>query len=296
MTMKALRSPSTPRSATHGGRRISGVLLAASAVALSLAATAFTATAFAATAEESVAAVFKARDINFFYRTVAAPFPCHELRGRVANILRAVGARDDIKVDVNGCDEFINPRDDLLTGRDPFDRSDPFDNPNDRFRDGRGSREQTAHVRIQLMSPVPVTPSVMAEIDRDKSRRELISRVTGNPSVGMNDPVVFPAQRQEVTLSRRSIRLEPEDCELLEQMSTSVFRQLDVRVVRRNFNCDARQPSRIAPQLTVQALLPSAADVQQPVIAPGTALPSEPAAASDPATIPSEPIAQPPSQ
>jgi hypothetical protein len=230
---------------------------------------------FAVLAEEQVEAVFKARDVNFFYRSSTAPFPCHELRGRVANILRAVGARDDIKVDVNGCEEFLSHRNDPFDRGDPFDRRDPFDSPTDRFRDRRAASEQSAHVRVQLMSPVVVTPAVLAEIERDKSRRELISRVTGNPAVAMNDPAVFPAHRQEVTLSRRSIRLEPEDCELLEQMTTSVFRNLDVRVVRGNFNCDSRQPSRIAPQLTVEALLPSPVAIRQPVIAPGEALPSE---------------------
>jgi hypothetical protein len=66
---------------------------------------------------------------------------------------------------------------------------------------------------------------------------------------------VFPASWQSVTLSRDSIGIEPEECELLEQMSTDVFRQLGVRVVRGGANCDRRRASRISPKLTVKAFV-----------------------------------------
>jgi hypothetical protein len=103
--------------------------------------------------------------------------------------------------------------------------------------------------------PTEVTPEVLAEMERDKKRRELVSRVTGDPSAKFDDPIVFTAQRQPVTLSRRTIGLEPQECELLEQMSTSVFRKLDVRVVRRSSSCGRNQISHIPPQLTVEALI-----------------------------------------
>jgi hypothetical protein len=249
-------------------------------------------------AEEPVAAVFKAREVGFFYRSSNSQRPCYALEGRVATILRAVGARDDVKVSVSGCDNFA------VTEESTFDRWERersgsgtgFDDPMDRFRydDRSRQREQSAHVRVSLMTPVIVTPKILAEIDKDRSRRELVSRVTGNPGAAMNDPIVFAAQRQEVTLSRRNIRLEPEDCELLEQMSTSVFRELDVKVVRRSLNCDSNQPSRIAPQITVEALLPTGGLMPMPEASRSepkpTAPPSSEPAATDttPAEIASE--------
>ena len=140
------------------------------------------------------------------------------------------------------------------------------------------------------MSPVAVTPEVLAEIDRDKSRRELVSRVTGNPAAAMNDPIVFAAQRQTVTLSRQTMRLEPEDCELLEQIATNVFRELDVRVVRRSSTCDARQPSAIAPQLTVEALLPTGGILPMPTKDESDPKTSTPAPSeTEQAETPSEP-------
>jgi hypothetical protein len=209
-------------------------------------------------AQEQIAAVWKVREVDFFYRSSAVP--CYQVKDRVANILRAVGARDDIQVRVTDCDQSIVPRQmDMET-----DRWNTFENPADRFRNRRIEPEQSAHVRVRLMTPVVVTPEVLAEIDRDKSRRDLVSRVTGNPAAAMNDPIVFAAQRQTVTLSRQTVGLEPEDCELLEQIATNVFRELDVRVVRRNFTCDPRQPSRITPQLTVEGLMPTGGILPMP--------------------------------
>jgi hypothetical protein len=227
-----------------------------------LLATAGLAFGVAAVAQESqdataVTAVFKAKEIDFSYRSTTAFYPCHELRNVVTNILRAIGARDDVQVRVSDCDHVVTSDD------SPFERWEERRFPNGQFSNegfprNRG-REQFSHIRARLMTPVELTPEVLAEIDKDKSRRDLVSRVTGNPAAGMNDPIVFEAKRQPVTLSRTSLRLEPEDCQLLEQMTRSVFRELGVRVVRRNFTCDSRQESRIAPQMTVEALLPTGA-------------------------------------
>lgn len=211
-------------------------------------------------AQEQTAAVLKAHEVDFFYRSANVFLPCYQLQSNVATILRAVGARDDIQVQVTGCNAIVEPMEEPLDTWD--DRSGRMQRPSDqwgassgRFGSRRVDREQSAHVRIRLMMPVEVTPEVLAEINKDRSRRELVSRVTGN-AAAMNDPIIFPAQRQQVTLSRRSIRLEPEHCELLEQMSTSVFRELDLRMVGGRPNCSRDGVSRIPPQVTVEALMP----------------------------------------
>jgi hypothetical protein len=205
--------------------------------------------------QEVVTAVFKAHEVGFSYRASRSNLPCYELEGRIATILVAVGARDDLEVDVIGCDEFVvqnDPLDDAF--HDAFGSRDRFGTSMDRYRGRRSSREDVAHIRVRLMTLVELTPKIMEEIKRDKSRRELISRVTRKPEAAMNDPIIYAAQRQEVTLSRRTIRLDAEDCELLDQMSKSVFRKLGVRVVRGTLNCDRN--SRLPPQLTVETLLP----------------------------------------
>lgn len=219
-------------------------------------------------AQEPITAVYKAQEVSFHYRSSRQVFACHELQNRVANILLSVGARDDIDVSVGNCDAYVMPedpfQDDSVLGRDSTDPRNRW-NTSSGFGDRDDQRGQSAHIRVRLMMPVEVTPQVLAEIDQDKSRRELVSRVTGNPAAAMNEPIVFAAQRQEVTLSNnRSLRLRPEDCGLLEQMSFQVFRKLDVRVVRKNFSCGPRESWKLPPQLTVEALLPTGALLPMP--------------------------------
>jgi hypothetical protein len=224
-----------------------------------------------ALAQEPITAVYKAQEISFQYRSSNRFYPCHELERRVAVILLSVGARDDIEVKARNCDGLLIQDDmnvDPATGRDSMD---PWERDRDRwgasssFDRSRNNREQYASVRVRLMMPAQVTPELLKEIDKDKSRRELVSRVTGNPAAAFNDPVVFEAKRQEVTLSQRTIRLRPEDCELLDQMAMSVFRRLDVKVLRRSTSCGPRDSaSRIPPQLVAEALLPTGALLPMP--------------------------------
>src|SRR5688500_10536573 len=139
-------------SAIHSSRR--RPVLGASIVF----ATTALAAVFPALAQEKIAAVFKAREVDFFYRSSTTFLPCHELQGRVATILRAIGARDDLQVKASGCENFLTPSDSHFDRSDPFEsRDDPFNTRNDRFGTRRNEREEVAHVRVQLMAPVPVT-------------------------------------------------------------------------------------------------------------------------------------------
>lgn len=290
--MNAIPCTGTPGNETADRVRRAATLLALTSLVLGSQVAAQEQTA----AQEQKAAVLKLRDIDFFYRSSVARLSCIALQGRVASILRALGARDDVEVDVNGCDAVVAPEEPMDTWRTPSDRaqtsSDRWRTSSSRLPKRGVKHEQSAHVRVRLMMPIEVTPEVLAEMERDKSRRELVSRVVGNPAASLNDPIVFPAQRQLVTLSRGTIDLEPEECELIEQMSASVFPKLDIRVVGRGPNCGRDQLSRIPPQVTVEALMPVMP--RSPQLAPTAAgesdpAPSAPAASetksSEPATV-----------
>jgi hypothetical protein len=254
-----------------------------------------------AAAQEQKAAVLKLQEFDFSYRSSVAHFSCGALQARVASILRALGARDDVNVTANGCDFIASQPEPAATWETPSSRggisASRWGVPSSRAGARNATNQQHTIVRIRAMMPVEVTPEVLAEMDRDKSRRDLISRVTGNPAASLNDPIVFPAQRQPVTLSRRTVGLEPEDCELLEQMSTSVFRELGMRLVRRGPGCARNEVSRFSPQMTVEALMPVMPQTPQVAPAPGSSAsdPGEPPAAagtgaSEPATgAPPEP-------
>jgi len=244
---------------------------------------------------EPITAVYKAQEISFQYRSSNRFYPCHELEHRVAVILVSVGARDDISVKARNCDGFMIDNDnniDPVTGRDsmdPFDRDDRF-GASSRFGRTNDRRDQYASVRIQLMMPTKVTPELLKEIEKDKSRRELVSRVTGNMAAAFNDPVVFEARRQEVTLSSKTIKLRSEDCELLEQLSNSVFRRLNVKVLRRSTSCGPRDGiSRIPPQLVAEALMPTGSLLPMPDPEKEKQKAQSPGAAEPPAPEPAQP-------
>jgi hypothetical protein len=215
-----------------------------------------------------IPAVLKARQTEFIYRSSSRPLSCEQLRNHVAVILRAVGARQDVQVRANDCETFIDPmtqtpgRMETTAGRmdtrNPMDASNRSESVLDRMRPSATDRNRTQStpVHIELMMPVEVTSEILSQVDQDKARRELVSRVTGNPGAAMDDPIFFAAERRPVTLSYDTIRIDSMDCELLEQMTRTVFRELDLRVTSQPLSCDPRQRSRLRPQLTVEALLP----------------------------------------
>lgn len=244
-------------------------------VSLVLLALAVPTTAGFAAAEEPVTAVWKARQLHFSYRGYEAVYPCSVLQQRIALVLNAVGARPDLEVIVNDCDgPFASATVPLGDGAywppgatEPA-AGDPLALPAGRdlgwtrtaasgrntYR--RSEPRQVANATIRLSVPVETTPEVIAELETDRKRRELITRVTGNPLPLFDDPIPFPATRQVVTLSRETAGVDAADCELLEQMATRLFRELGIRVVRRGYTCDRSYASRVAPTLDVEALVP----------------------------------------
>jgi hypothetical protein len=230
-------------------RQLATLLLAVSSLTLNC----------AALAEEpkQVAAVLKLHEVHFVYRTVVNFFACDELRRDVAVILRALGARDDVQVRVNNCELVLMP--DQRSSSGGWDRFHP-ERPPDPFRNfDDQDQQQFSTVYVKAMFPIEATPEVMKEIDKDKSRRDLISRVTGDPAAGLNDPIVYPAERKQITLSQGTLRLRPEHCELLEQMMPSLARQLDFKVISKQLSCDRYGRSQFAPKVTVEVLWPSGA-------------------------------------
>lgn len=214
-----------------------------------------------------ITAVWKERRLSFNYGSASTVYECNAMEDRVASVMRAVGARDDVKVRVNGCSH--SPSSDPRMNPSVGSRTTATMNPAyDRYR-SQGSAlntRQLATIYITAMLPTEVSDEVYAELEKDKSRRELVARVTGNAAARFNDPILFAAQRQRVTLSRDTIGIEAEECELLEQLTSMLLPQIDVRVVNRSGTlCSAG--SSLPPQVVVEALMPFYGD-------PSSALPS----------------------
>ena len=62
-------------------------------------------------ADEPIPAVWRERALSFSYGSAIAIYSCSALETRVGNLLRAVGARDDIKVRATHCSESLMPSD-----------------------------------------------------------------------------------------------------------------------------------------------------------------------------------------
>lgn len=222
--------------------------------------------------QEPVTAVWREHRLTFFYHGYAAVRPCPELRHRIARVLNAVGARPDVSVTLDKCDAaFASP------GVDAGDRRGWPQNPTGgwtpsssrygtRWLPGfpesgfgayrRSEPLQVVEVQVRLALPTEITPEVADELRADRKRRELITRVTGDPLPLFDDPIAFAAQRQVVRLSNDTAGIEIADCELLDELASSAFRRLGMRVVRRGYTCDRQSLSRIPPTLDVEALIP----------------------------------------
>lgn len=213
--------------------------------------------------EQNTMAVWKAQRIDFYYRSSTAIYSCSALKRRIETILYSVGAGDGLQVDTSGCDPMLSPPAQTMPsmpGRQT--RTD------DMFRNKPSHGEQYAHVRIFVKSPVEATPEVMAALKKDKPHRELLAKVTGRPEAAIEAETQFQAQREQITLSRDSIGLEAAECELLDQLVNTVFADLNVRVVSRDYSCSPGHTSRIPPKITVDALMP-VIQVREPQIQPG---------------------------
>jgi hypothetical protein len=237
---------------------------------------------------EPAAAIWKTQELSFTYSSATSVYSCGALRSRVISILRAVGANEDLKVSVSSCQDFFAPP----------------EFPTSRSRQisplagiGRGPA-QLAFVRIRLRNPTPATPDAIAELEKSKGYRELLGRVTGSSEANQEAAAQFPALREQVLLNYRSLRLEPEECELLEQMIREVFPKLGVRVVENSMSCIPRQTTLIKPRVKVEAFIklppPDASTQEVPADQTEDTAGAEPAVPVEP-TPPAAPVPASPS-
>ena len=170
---------------------------------------------------EPVQAIWKDQELTFYFQSQTTFYSCSSLQQKVERILKALGARADVKVRSVDC------------------QSGPVRMP---------------RVVVNVTAPVEATPQALAERDKGKSKRELTARVRGEKE----DPEAlapFPAQWKRVSLSRGVLGLEPGDCELIDEMRRKVLPKLAIRVVNDNTHCTPQQLTIGQPQLEVEALV-----------------------------------------
>lgn len=181
---------------------------------------AFAAEAPAEAPVQEVSAVWKTQEISFFFQSFTTFYSCRSLEDRVRQLLIELGVDPGLTVRTTSC----------------------FNNEIARL----------PHVKISVTSPVEATPEALAELEKTRSTRELTARVRGERMV---EPTAqFPAHWKPVSLSRGSFRLEPGDCELVDQLKRHVLPKLSIRIVKDNMACTPGQNSMGQPRLEVEAL------------------------------------------
>jgi len=176
-----------------------------------------------APSDSPVQAIWKQQQIPFYFQSFTTFYSCDSLEAKVKRILVAVGANEDLKLRTKGC---FAPHD---IARLPY-------------------------VEIDVVSAVEATPEALAERDKTRSTRELVARVRGESDEFARLDEQFPAQWRRVSLSRGKVLLDPNDCELLDQMKDKVFPKLGIRIVEDGVKCAVNQPTTFPPKLVVDAL------------------------------------------
>jgi hypothetical protein len=174
-----------------------------------------------ARAEQVVQAVWKTIQVRFTYRATTTYYSCSSLRDTVASVLHSIGARDNVRVRTQTCDEFSNESTMLIT----------------------------------LESPVEATQANVEQLTTYSSVDELTARVRGERLRTAQDLARFAAEWKTVSFTRNRIaRLQASDCELLRQLRDQVFSKLAVRVDRDHLRCSMFGAIG-RPRLTVTALM-----------------------------------------
>lgn len=176
---------------------------------------------------EPVEAVWRVQTVQFEYRGESTSYSCGSLRRRVRAILIRMGAHEDTVVRAQACYD--------LSG--------------------------LARLQINMATPVPATPENLKALSEHDSRDELIARLRGEALKSSADLVRFPAEWRRISLARdKTLKLEPGDCELVEQLRDEILPLMAVRVVKDNLRCSAVFGTYTRPQLTVEALVPAQPD------------------------------------
>lgn len=200
------------------GRSTTGVLVGL--LSLGLSTTAWCAQEGAAPTSAPVQALWKPQEINFHFQSFTTFYSCRSLEDKVQQLLTELGAGKDIKVRTSGC-----------LGNEIA---------------------RLPYVRIKLTSPVEATPGAVAELEKGRTQRELTARVRGERPTEVTEQ--FPAYWKPVSLSRGKLRLEPGDCELVDQLKRHVLPKLAVRIVKDDLSCTPNQVTPGQPKLEVEAL------------------------------------------
>jgi len=146
----------------------------------------------------TVNAVWTEHEFTFTYFGRGTYYSCGGLDNKIAYILTELGARPEPWVRVN-------------------------------CLDGAGIQLMPT-ARIKVAVPTEVTPELLAQLEAEKSKRELVARTQGKGTAVDVATAQFPAERRTVEFTgRRPGRIDDGDCELFQQLLPQVLEPLGIR-------------------------------------------------------------------
>jgi hypothetical protein len=204
-----------------------------SGFALLLFAVTATAPAQAVATDEEAASVVNAvwveREAELVYMGITSYYSCDGLRDKVRRVLEDLGMGTGLKLSARNCIRLTGP-------------------------------EIMPSVRIVARVAIEATPEVLAQLESEAGKRELVARVKGVAPVEAT--AQFPARRKTVVLEQDPLGdLQAGDCEVVEQLRDRVFPKLGVKVVEDRTQCSPRQ-------LTLGSIH-TVVEILEPVSAPG---------------------------
>ncbi|MCX7053791.1 MAG: hypothetical protein NTU56_06225 [Proteobacteria bacterium] len=149
-------------------------------------------------AAPTVNAVWTEHEFTFTYFGRGTYYSCGGLDDKIEYILTALGARPEPWVQVN-----------CLDG---------------------GGVQLMPTARIKVAVPTEATPELLAQLEADKSKRELVAKVQRKGTTVDVATAQFPAERRIVEFEgRRLDHINDGDCELFDQLLPQVLEPLGIR-------------------------------------------------------------------
>ena len=203
-----------------------------------------------------ISAVWRKHEFAFTFAGGGGVYTCGALQQKIRAILLAVGARDDLEVNISAClNEFR--RGVATASRSAGMQSSPG-------FEMQGTTDP--YVTISMSSVAAATPEVLREMEALRSQDELKARVLGETGADADKAVRLLAESKQVRFTGRTRYLDPGDCDLLTQISANVFSQMDVKILRDASTCHRRSISMRTgqPNLLVETLVPLQVEAPQP--------------------------------
>lgn len=198
----------------------------------------------------AIQAIWMVQNVPFEFRGDTIGYTCDTFKKKVRAILIAVGVHTSMIVEARCPPARLEPT--MPTRRQSLFRGEVDNVVSNSGMTARTSSRISAS--ISFAAPALATDENIRLTTTFDAQERLVAQVKGEELPTASNIPVFPAIWAPIELTSRSDPwLQPNDCELLRQLSAQVFQKIAVEPLEK-LRCQASMPSRLS--LDVKALLP----------------------------------------